>query len=306
MRVRSLLRTLLVIGVAGSAAAVPSCSNKTGSTSTQSSLNAPIPEPPGTPENSPTLAHISKEGKVRVGVKFDVPLFGLKDPITGNLSGFDVEISKMIVAALFPADPNPVDRIEFVEALSKNRERLLKDGTVDLIVSTYTINDARKQFVDFAGPYYVAGQDILAKKTEIDAGRIRGIGDVGHKRVCSVTGSTSLANLRAAAPTADTTVTKDKYSECFEALKAGRVDAMTTDDVILLGLASGSAEFGITGNPFHTEPYGIGIAKGDSEMRTYVNDVLAGAFRDGRWRRAFQATVGTTGAIAPSPPELDP
>ena len=88
-------------------------------------------------------------------------------------------------------------------------------------------------------------------------------------------------------------------------MKAGRVDAMTTDDVILLGLASGSPQFAITGNPFHTEPYGIGIKKGDSEMRTYVNNVLAEAFRDGRWRRAFETTVGTTGAITPSPPQLD-
>jgi glutamate transport system substrate-binding protein len=271
----------------------------------RSSLRPPVPDTLPSTENSVTLTRIAATGKVRIGVKFDVPLFGLKDPTTGVLSGFDVEISKIIARALFAGDTDAAARIVFIEALSKNRERLLTDGTVDLVVSTYTINDARKQFVDFAGPYYVAGQDILAKRTDIESGRLRGVGDVGGKKVCSVTGSTSLANLRAASPTADTGITKDKYSECFEALKEGSIDAMTTDDVILLGLAQGFPEFALTGNPFHTEPYGIGISKGDAEMRTFVNSVLQKAFDDGRWQAAFAATVGTTGAIAPTPPVLD-
>jgi glutamate transport system substrate-binding protein len=281
------------------------CAGRNVQLSSKTSLRPPVPDTLPSTENSTTLARIAATGKVRIGVKFDVPLFGLKDASTGTLSGFDIEISKIIASALFAGDPDATSRIVFVEALSKNRERLLTEGAVDLVVSTYTINDARKQFVDFAGPYYVAGQDILAKRTDIESGRIRGVGDVAGKKVCSVTGSTSLANLRAASPTADTGITKDKYSECFVALQAGRVDAMTTDDVILLGLAQGSPEFSLTGNPFHTEPYGIGISKSDSEMRTFVNSVLQKAFDDGRWRAAFAATVGTTGAIAPTPPVLD-
>ena len=167
------------------------------------------------------------------------------------------------------------------------------------------VEEARKQLVDFAGPYYVAGQDILARKDDIRNGRIRGVADANGRRVCSVTGSTSLANLRAAAPQADTSITADKYSECFEALKQGRVDAMTTDDVILLGLAQGHPEFALTGNPFHTEPYGIGVKKGDFEARLLVNRVLQSMFDDGRWAEAFRTTVGTSGALIPPPPELD-
>ena len=290
------MRALLIGMVIG----VGACSSR-GATDT--TLTAPLPQTTGTTAIR-HLATIRELGRVRIGVKEDLPLFGLLNPATGVLSGFDIEIAKGVTARLFPNDPASASRIDFIEAISKNRESLLRSGTVDLVVSTYTINDARKQLVDFAGPYYIAGQDILARRADITSGRIRGVGDVNGKRVCSVTGSTSLSNLRAAAPQADTSITKDKYSECFEALKAGRVDAMTTDDAILLGLAQGNDEFAITGNPFHTEPYGVGIPKGDDELRAFVNDALESMDTDGSWTRAFESTVGATGAIAPTPPAV--
>ncbi len=186
------------------------------------------------------LNEMRERGTIRVGVKFDVPLFGLKDAATGKLSGFDIEIAKAIVNRIYPEAEDPLKHIQFIEAISKNREKFLQNHTVDLVVSTYTINAARKELVDFAGPYYIAGQDILTRNAEISSGRIRGVGDVNGKKVCSVTGSTSLNNLRVAAPKVDTSVTKDKYSECFESLKKGEVIAMSTDDVILLGLSQGS------------------------------------------------------------------
>ena len=263
-------------------------------------------EPVRPPKKRTSLLKVIQErGTVRIGVKFDVPLFGLRDPATGTLSGFDIEMAKAIVNRIYPEAEDPLNHIEFIEAISKNREKFLEDGTVDLVLSTYTINAARKEIVDFAGPYYIAGQDILAKTSDITSGRIRGVSDVNGKKVCSVTGSTSLNNLRTAAPRVDTSVTKDKYSECFLALRAGLVDAMSTDDVILLGLSHGSSEFSLTGNPFHTEPYGIGVPKGDVELRNFVNDTLQDLFNDGTWQRAFESTVGTTGAQAPSPPLLD-
>jgi glutamate transport system substrate-binding protein len=274
-------------------------------TSQTSTLAAPLPDIAPSPENSPTLNGIERRQELRVGVKFDVPLFGFQDPTTKLLSGFDIEIAYAIAADLFPKEKNPKLRVRFVEALSKNRESLLQNDQVDLVISTYTINDARKQLVDFAGPYYVAGQDILARRVDVESGVIQGVVDANGKKVCSVTGSTSLANLRASAPKADTSITKDKYSECFEALRRNEVDAMTTDDVILLGLAQGYPEFSLTGNPFHTEPYGIGVRKDDIEMVRQVNRVLQEMYDDGRWAEAFRRTVGTTEAIAPPPPELD-
>ena len=277
-----------------------------GCTSGPAADEKPLAAPVVTAAPRPSLLQAMKErGVVRIGVKFDVPLFGLKDPASGKLSGFDIEIAKGIVSRLYPEADDINKHVEFVEALSKNREKFLADRTVDLVISTYTINAARKELVDFAGPYYIAGQDILARKTDVDSGVITGIGDVNGKKVCSVTGSTSLNNLRDAAPTVDVSITKDKYSECFAALKSGLVQAMSTDDVILLGLAQGFPEYAITGNPFHTEPYGIGITKGDEELRTFVNDALEKMFADGTWDRAFRDTIGTTGTPAPAPPTLD-
>ena len=209
------------------------------------------------------------------------------------------------MSRLYPEAEDINAHIEFVEAISKNREKFLADRTVDMVVSTYTINAARKELVDFAGPYYIAGQDILALKSDVENGIITGIGDVNGKKVCSVTGSTSLNNLREAAPKVDVSITKDKYSECFKALNEGQVQAMSTDDVILLGLAQGHPEYVVTGNPFHAEPYGIGIPKGDEEVRIFVNDSLEKMFADGTWERAFRQTIGTTGASAPAPPTLD-
>ncbi len=254
-----------------------------------------------------TFSTIRARGRVIVGVKYDVPLFGLRDPVTGELSGFDVELARIIAAELFPDDPAAAtDRIEFVEAISRRREELLTTGAVDVVISTYTITEARKQLVDFAGPYYIAGQDILARTEDVRSGRIRGVGDLNGKKVCSVTGSTSLNNVRAAAPKADTSLTFDRYSDCYLALQDGRVDAVTTDDVILLGLAQDErSRFSITGNPYRTEPYGIGIRKGDTVMRAFVNDVLVRAAADGRWQRAFEATLGAVGAVTPTPPAID-
>ncbi len=278
----------------------------TGCTTSGDDDSKPLPSPVSTAKPQPSrLAAIKQRGKVRIGVKFDVPLFGFKDPATGELSGFDVQIGMALGQRLFPNATDPKTTVEFVEAISKNREKFLQQQVVDLVISTYTINDARKQLVDFAGPYYIAGQDILARTKDIDSGRITGIGDANGKRICSVTGSTSLNNLRAAAPKVDTSITKDKYSECFDALKKGIVDAMSTDDVILLGLAQDNPEFAITGNPFHTEPYGIGIPKDDDELRSFVNDALQSMITDGTWQRAFRETIGTTGALPPAPPTID-
>lgn len=264
-------------------------------------LALPVPTPTERPGR---LADIRASGRITIGVKEDVPLFGLLDPTTRTLSGFDIEIAKGIVKRLFP-DDDPVSKITFVEALSKDRETLLQGGNVDLVVSTYTITDARKQLVDFAGPYYIAGQDVLTLRELIDEGTIRGIDDVNGRKVCSVTGSTSLINLQNAAPKADISITRDKYSECFEELRSGRVDAMTTDDVILLGLALQDKRFALTGNPFRTEPYGIGVPKGDTELRAFVNDALDEMVRTGEWAEAFESTVGTAGALVPAPPAVD-
>ena len=126
---------------------------------------------------------LKEGGALQVGTKFDQPLFGLKN-LEGNPEGFDVEIAKLIAGEMGIA----ADKVKFIEAVSANREPFIQQDKVDFVVATYTINDKRKEVVDFAGPYYEAGQDIMVTK-----GNPEGIGgpdDLAGKKVCSVTGST--------------------------------------------------------------------------------------------------------------------
>ncbi len=249
------------------------------------------------PEDS-TMAKLQQAGKVTIGTKFDQPLFGLKN-LEGKPEGFDVEIAKIVAGEMGIS----ADNIQWVETVSANREPFIQQGKVDFVVATYTINDKRKQVVDFAGPYYVAGQDIMVKKGNPLG--IRGPDDLAGKRVCSVTGSTPAENIRTNYPQAKLTEF-DVYSKCAEALKNDQVDAVTTDNVILLGLISKDQEsFELVGKTFTKEPYGIGVKKGDTQFRNFVNDVLEKAKADGRWMQAWEATAGKVATEQPSPPAVD-
>ncbi len=173
-----------------------------------------------------TMAKLADKGSITIGTKFDQPLFGLKGP-SGEPEGFDVEIGKIIAEALGIDD----DKIKWVESVSANREPFIQDGKVDIVVATYTINDERKEIVDFAGPYFVAGQTILVKKDNTD---ITGPDDLAGKTVCSVEGSTPAANIEENYPDAKLELT-DAYSNCLEPLRNDQVDAISPDNVILAG-----------------------------------------------------------------------
>jgi glutamate transport system substrate-binding protein len=245
-----------------------------------------------------TMAKLKEAGKVRVGTKFDQPLFGLKN-LEGKPEGFDVEIAKIIAGEMGIQASN----IEWVETVSANREPFIQQGKVDYVVATYTINDKRKEVIDFAGPYYVAGQDIMVEKGNPLG--IKGPDDLAGKKVCSVTGSTPAENIQTNYPKAKLTEF-DVYSKCAEALKNGQVDAVTTDNVILLGLISKDQEaFELVGQPFTKEPYGIGVKKGDTQFRTFINDTLEKAEKDGRWKQAWDATAGKVAKEQPTPPPVD-
>jgi glutamate transport system substrate-binding protein len=245
-----------------------------------------------------TMARLKEAGKVRVGTKFDQPLFGLKN-LQGKPEGFDVEIAKLIAGEMGVQEGS----IEWIESVSANREPFIQQDKVDFVVATYTINDKRKQVVDFAGPYYEAGQDIMVAKGNPLG--IAGPDDLAGKKVCSVTGSTPAENIRTNYPEAKLTEF-DVYSKCAEALKNGQVEAVTTDNVILLGLISQDQEaFELVGKPFTKEPYGIGLKKGDTEFRTFINDTLDKAFTDGRWLAAWDATAGKVAPDRPTPPTID-
>ena len=255
-------------------------------------------------EDGTTMASLQEAGKITVGTKFDQPLFGLKDPVSGEVEGFDVEIAKLIAQRIFGGSlEDAAEKIEFVETVSANREAFIEEAKVDIVVATYTINDARKQRIDFAGPYYIAGQDIMVKKGDTS---IKSVQDLNGKKVCSVVGSTSIKNVQAQAPQADVSVSFDKYSLCAEALKDGRVQAVTTDDIILLGLIADDPDsFQLVGDRFTEEPYGIGLKKGDDDFRTFINDVIEEIYESGEWEEAFDRTVGEAGEEAPEPPDVN-
>ncbi|GAA5055679.1 glutamate ABC transporter substrate-binding protein [Nocardia callitridis] len=239
----------------------------------------------------------AKGGKLTIGIKFDQPGVGLRDK-DGTYSGFDVEIARYVAEKL-GVQP---DGITFKEAPSGQRETLIENGQVDYIVASYTINDARKQKVDFAGPYYVAGQSLLVRSDNTD---INGPDDLKGKKVCSVKGSTPAQNIEKSYP--DTQLqTNDTYSLCLEGLRAGSWDALTTDDTILAGYAAQSnGALKVVGKKFTEEPYGIGLKKGDQELRDKVNDAIEAMIADGSWQKAFDKTLGVSGYQAPEAPKVD-
>jgi glutamate transport system substrate-binding protein len=247
-----------------------------------------------------TMAELNEAGAMTVGTKFDQPGFGLLNPNTQAPEGFDVEIAKIIAAELGIEE----DAIEWVETVSANREPFIQNGQVDIVAATYTINDTRKTLVDFAGPYYEAGQDIMVAEGNPEG--IEGPDDLAGKNVCSVEGSTPAQNIRDNYPEATLTLF-DVYSKCADALSAGQVQAVTTDNVILLGLVAGSdGAFELVGNPFTQEPYGIGLALGDTEFRNFINDVLEESYENGSWAEAWDRTAGAiSGLEAPEPPAVD-
>src|SRR5690348_7018445 len=222
-------------------------------------------------EDGTTMANLNKAGKVRIGTKFDQPLFGLKG-LDGKPTGFDVEIAKLIAAKLGIS----ADKIEWVETPSKVREEVIEQGKVDFVVATYTINATRKQRISFAGPYYQAGQDLMVKADNTTVTGPDSLKSAGT-RVCSVTGSTPAETIKKYIDPSKLTLF-DVYSKCADALRTGQVDAVTTDNVILLGLVDNSkGAFKLVGKPFTKEPYGIGIKKGDTKFCQFINDTLTAA-----------------------------
>ena len=145
--------------------------------------------------------------------------------------GFDVDVAKYVAGKLGYAE----DKIKFVESVSSQRETLLENGSVDMIFATYSITDARKERVAFAGPYFVAGQDLLVAADNTD---ITGPDSLNGKVLCSVEGSTSAQRIRDEHSKDAELYPAQTYSECVELLSAGTVDAVTTDDVILAGYAA--------------------------------------------------------------------
>lgn len=239
-----------------------------------------------------TMKKLQDAGEITIGVKFEVPPFGAKNPTTGKVEGFDVDLGQAI------ADELGV-KTKFVEALSDNRIPFLKDGTTDVILSTMTITAERDQEIDFSDPYFLANGRILVKKDS----SIKGVEDLAGKKVCTALGSTYEATLKKQAPKAKLRLV-DGYSDCLELLQNGSVDAESTDDVILTGQIIQDDSLGLVGKQLTTEPYGAGVKEGDKQFQAFVNEVFAKYKSDGRWAKSYEKWVGQYTGEDREPPTM--
>ncbi|OAN37518.1 glutamate ABC transporter substrate-binding protein [Mycolicibacterium iranicum] len=232
-----------------------------------------------------------------IGTKFDQPGLGMKNP-DGTMSGFDVDVATYVAGELGYAP----DKIEWKEAPSAQRENLIQNGQVEFIAATYSITDARKEKVSFAGPYLITGQSLLVREDNTD---ITGKESLANNKIlCSVSGSTPAQKIKDEFPSVQLQQ-YDTYSACIDALKNGAVDAVTTDEVILAGYAAQTpGAFKIVGDTFSEENYGIGLKKDDAELRTKINDALKKMEESGAWKEAFDKNLGPAGITAPAPPPI--
>jgi polar amino acid transport system substrate-binding protein len=245
------------------------------------------------------MRHIQDQGHLTVGVSQSTYLFGFLNPGTGNIEGFDVDILKQVAKAIFGDKP---DAIQYKAVTSAQRIPYVKDGTVDIVAATMTINCARWQQVDFSTEYYHAGQKALVPQTSAatttDALK-------GHK-VCAAAGSTSIDNITTKLSAVPVSVSD--WTDCLVALQHGQVDAISTDDTILAGLKAQDPYTRIVAGPngeaFTNEPYGMAISQDHPEFVSFVNGVLDQIRANGTWANIYNAWVGRLfpGVATPPPP----
>ncbi len=254
------------------------------------------PSPNGT-THGPDVDAIRARGRLIVGLDPGSNLFSFRDPVSGTLEGFDVDIAGEIARDLF-GDPQ---RVEYRILGSADRERALEDHTVDVVVKTMTITCARKQQVAFSTPYFMAHQRILAIKNS----GIRSLADLAGRRVCIVTGTTSLDQIRRGQPAASI-LTVPTWADCLVVLQQRQVDAVSTDNTILAGLSVQDPYYAeMVGPDISDEPYGVGIPKGQDDMVRFVNGTLDRIRTDGTWNRLYQRWLQAALGPSSGPPQPD-
>ncbi|WP_227979356.1 glutamate ABC transporter substrate-binding protein [Nocardia spumae] len=242
----------------------------------------------------PSIDAIRARGRLLVGLDPGSNLFSFRDPISGTLAGFDVDIATEIARDLF-GDPH---RIEYRILGSADREKALQDHSVDIVVKTMTITCDRRQRVDFSTTYLMSHQRVLA----VRGSGITGMADLAGKRVCAVGGTTSLDRIRQIRPPASI-MTVPTWADCLVVLQQRQVDAVSTDDALLAGLAAQDPYAEVVGADLSDEPYGVGIPKGNDDMVRFVNATLQRLRTDGTWDRLYRAWLAPALGPAAGPPE---
>jgi len=292
---------LTACGGGGSTPAPPGASGKTTSGSSYDAIITGGPKAAASAISASSWAqNVQKQGYIRRGGTDTGPLFSLKDPTTGKVTGFDAGLSQML--AHYITGKTDVANLEKLTITTVDtRETLLQNGSVDTVIATYTITPARAQKVDFAGPYYESGDAIMVKADNND---IKTIDDLKGKNVATESNSTAALALKQKVPDAKVTLFQTD-EECVAAVQQGRVDAYVLDQGILISDASTNKAVKVVGQPFTQEPYGIGLPKDQGGAKQFVNDFLQKIYADGSWAKLWKATIGTiVKGDAPKPPTI--
>jgi polar amino acid transport system substrate-binding protein len=238
------------------------------------------------------MAEIQKRGRLILGTSQDTLLFSSRNPFNGQIEGFDVDMAKQVAAAIF-GDP---DKIQIKVIGYDKRVSSVHDGSVDIVADTMTANCERWQDVNFSSIYYEAGQKVLVSS----GSQAKRIEDLGGKKVCSVEGSTSFDNI-AKVKTKPVPVARSAFGDCLVAFQRNEVDAISTDDTILAGMAAQDPYAKVVGPRFTDEPYGMAMPKSHPEFTRFVNAVLAKNRANGAWTATYEKWLGDFGP-APTPP----
>lgn len=249
------------------------------------------PEPRKMPDDS-TMARIFERGRLIVGTDLGSNPLSFRDPISGDVKGFDIDVAHWIAGAIF-GDEN---LIEYRMLANEDRIKALQDGSVDIVVKSMSITCDRLEKIAFSVPYYAASQQILAFRNS----GISQPSDLAGKNVCATRASTSIARVQRSVPSAKY-VTTGSWADCLVMMQQGQVDAITSDDTILAGIASQDPWVHVVGDSLGTENYGVGIPQGQDDFVRFVNGVLAQRKTDGSWQRSYNRWLSLLGPGSPPP-----
>lgn len=293
-RAAVLVTALAILATAcGQAAAPPAQASPTA----PPAAATPTEEPRPSFEAGSYMATIVSNGKLRIGTQEDNPPFSIKDPLTNSWEGFDVDFGREVAKALFGDDADLDTVIEWVPVTSATRIPTLTENKADMIIKTFTVNEERKQQIDFSTTYFFTGQRILVRSDST----VASINDLSEKTVCTQRGSTSEKNVTAANAEARLLLL-DSYPACLLALQQAQADAVSTDETILFGLVGQDPNTKIVGPYFSNEPYGIGIAKERTGLAVFLNGVIREMIEDGRWAELYRKHITpVSGDVKESP-----
>jgi polar amino acid transport system substrate-binding protein len=253
----------------------------------------PLP-PPGNMPGGTYMAQIQARGRLIAGVAADTLLFGYRNPLTGQLEGFDIDLVREVAQAIF-GDPN---RVEYKVMTYAQRIPALRDGSVDLVADVMTVNCERWEQISFSSQYFDAGQKVLVRTDS----KATSIADLDGKKMCAANGSTNIENLKNY-PKIEV-VPVDDISDCMVLFQQGKVDSVTGDDTVLDGFVAQDPYAKIIGPPLTSEPYGLGVAKAHPEFVQFVNKVLQQLRDDGTWKQMYSRWFEPTGPVPNPPPAV--